>query len=403
MDITATSSHRCRISQRVRSISNSATKEMALLAARIGGCVSLGQGVPSFATPPHIIEAVTKILIEDPGSGKYSLQTGMARLRKRIAEYMLMEKNITVDPESEVCVTVGGMEALLATVLTVVDQGDEVILPSPTYASYIEQITLAGGIPKFVPLTSDWGLDLQAVNRAVTPRTRAIILCNPGNPTGTVFSNEETISLCELAVSRDFVVITDEAYDYIVYDGEKVLSPLSIEKFRDNVISIYSFSKKYGLTGWRVGWVAAAQKWMEQIMKVHDATAICSPTPSQFAALAALDGDQECVTVMRDALIERRTRCCARLDKLSKYFSYVPPKGAFYVMAKYLFSEASSQEVAIRLLEEAKVITIPGGSFGQGGEGHLRISFGGELQAIDEAFDRIERWLEFGSHQTGLI
>ena len=382
------------ISKRVRSISPSATKEMALSAAGIGGCVSLGQGVPSFATPPHIIEAVTRALREDPSSGQYSLQTGMPALRKRIANYLLQEKNVAMDPESEICVTVGGMEALLATVMTVVDEGDEVILPSPTYASYIEQILLAGGIPRFVPLTSTWGLDTEAISKAITPRTRAIMLCNPGNPTGTVFADAETIALCRLAVVHNFVVITDEAYDYMVYDGGMPLSPLSIDEFRNNVISVSSLSKKYALTGWRVGWVAAAGRWMEQIMKVHDATAICSPTPSQFAALAALDGDQRCLTAMRDELVRRRALCCARLDKLNQYFSYVPPKGAFYVMAKYLFSSASSQDIATCLLKEAKVITIPGGAFGKGGEGHLRISFGGELQVISEAFDRIEYWLE---------
>jgi len=394
MEVIAASSHHYPISQRVRNISNSATKEMALIAAEIGGCVSLGQGVPSFATPPHIVKAVTRVLREDPGSGKYSLQTGMSSLRKSIAKYLFLEKNITVDPESEICVTVGGMEALLATVLTVVDQGDEVILPSPTYASYIEQILLAGGIPKCVPLTDTWGLDLEAIGKAVTPKTRAIMLCNPGNPTGTVFPDEETLALCRQAVAHNFIIITDEAYDYLVYKGTMPISPLSIEEFRNNVISIYSLSKKYALTGWRVGWVAATQPWMEQIMKVHDATAICSPTPSQFAALAAFDGDQNCVAAMRDELDQRRKLCCDRLDKLSKYFSYVPPKGAFYVMARYLFSDDSSQDVATRLLEEARVITIPGGSFGEGGEGHLRISFGGELQVLNEAFDRIEQWLE---------
>ncbi len=382
-----------KISKRVRNISPSATKEMALIAAGIGGCVSLGQGVPSFATPPHIVEAVTRALREDPSSGQYSLQTGMPALRRRIAEYMLVEKDVAVDPESEICVTVGGMEALLATVMTVVDEGDEVILPSPTYASYIEQILLAGGIPKFVPLTSTWGLDLEAIGRAITPKTRAIMLCNPGNPTGTVFADDEVIALCQQAVAHNFVVITDEAYDYMVYDGAMPLNPLSIDAFRDNVISISSLSKKYALTGWRVGWVAAARRWMEQIMKVHDATAICSPTPSQFAALAALDGDQQCLTAMRAELVKRKALCCARLDRLNAYFSYVPPKGAFYVMARYLFSASSSQEVAIRLLKEAKVITIPGGAFGEGGEGHLRISFGGESAVINEAFDRIERWL----------
>jgi len=396
MDNEATGVHHYQVSQRVQNIATSATKEMAIIAARIGGCVSLGQGVPSFATPAHIIEAVTKVLAEDANSGKYSLQTGMGELRYSIADYLLREKSIVIDPESEVCVTVGGMEALLATVMTVVDEGDEVILPTPTYASYIEQVLLAGGVPKHVPLTGEWGLDLAAIEKAIGPRTRAIMICNPGNPTGTVFSDEEIIALCKLAVVHNFVVITDEAYDYIVYGGATPCSPLGMDEFRDNVISIYSLSKKYALTGWRVGWVAATAGWMTQIMKVHDATAICAPTPSQFAALTALEGDQSCVAEMREKLVERRQLCCDRLDRLKEYFSYVAPKGAFYVMAKYLFSDDSSQEVATRVLEEAKVITIPGGAFGKGGDGHLRLSFGGEPEVINEAFDRIERWLGAG-------
>jgi aminotransferase len=393
MVFTDISPHRYPVSRRVVNIAPSATKEMALIAACLDDCVSLGQGVPSFATPPHIIEAVIKVLKEDSGSSKYSLQTGMPALRKSIGRYLFSQKNIMLDPESELCVTVGGIEALLATIMTVVDPGDEVILPSPTYASYTEQILMAGGVPRFVPLTDTWGLDLEAVCQAISPRTRAIILCNPGNPTGTVFPDSQILALCRLAVANNFVIITDEAYDYLVYEGDMPLNPFSIEEFRDNVISIYSLSKKYALTGWRIGWVAAAKGWMEQIMKVHDATTICAATPSQYAALAALEGDQNCIAEMREELVKRKDLCCRRLDKLSDYFSYVPPKGAFYIMAKYLFSDASSQEVATRLLKEAKVITIPGGPFGKGGENHLRISFGGELEVIDEAFDRIEQWL----------
>lgn len=364
-----------------------------MLAAERGGCVSLGQGVPSFATPQHIIDAVTKVLNSDPGSGQYSLQSGMVALRSCIAEYLFTHKNIEIDPAEEICVTVGGMEGLLATILTVVDTGDEVLLPSPTYASYTEQILLAGGIPRQVPLNSEWGLDIDAISNNVTPKTRALLLCNPGNPTGNVFSDKEITTLCQLALANDFVLITDEAYDYIIYDGDTPVSPLSIPSFRNHVISISSLSKKYALTGWRVGWVTASQPWMEQIMKVHDAATICSPTPSQFAALAALEGDQECVASMCRELEKRKTLCCSRLDRLSEHFSYVPPKGAFYIMAKYLFSSASSDTVAVRLLKEAGVVTIPGGSYGLGGEGHLRLSFGGEEETINTAFDRIEKWL----------
>lgn len=383
-----------RLSRRVRAIKPSATKEMAIIAAKIGGCVSLGQGVPAFPTPSHIIEAVTRALQCDPSAGQYSLQTGMAPLRERIARFMLDEKGVSLDPEKEICVTVGGMEALLASVMTVVDEGDEVILPSPTYASYTEQVLLAGGEPVYVPLTSRWGLDLAAIARAVTGKTRALMLCSPGNPTGGVFDNDEIMSLCRLAAAHDFIIITDEAYDYMIYDATSPLNPLRFDEFRSHVISVSSLSKKYALTGWRVGWVAAASEWMEQIMKVHDATAICSPTPSQIGGLAALDGDQDCVAGMRQALTERRAICCERLDRLSEYFSYVPPKGAFYVMAKYLFSDQDSHDVALQLLQEARVVTIPGGAFGPGGAGHLRISFGGEPDVLNEAFDRIERWVK---------
>ena len=341
-------------SRRVQAISPSATKEMAIIAARIGGCVSLGQGVPSFVTPANIIEAVSRALREDAGSGQYSLQTGMPALRHCIARRFLEEKRVAFDPESEICVTVGGMEALLATVMTVVDEGDQVILPSPTYASYTEQVLLAGGEPVYVPLTDRWELDLESIAKAITPKTRALMLCNPGNPTGTVFPDEQIWALCELAVANGFVVITDEAYDYMVYDGDIPVNPLSVDRFRNHVISVSSLSKKYALTGWRVGWVIAAAGWMEQIMKVHDAATICSPTPSQIAALAALEGDQQCVRDMRTQLTRRRALCCRRLDQLSDYFSYVPPKGAFYVMAKYRFTDDRSQDVAIRLLKRPR-------------------------------------------------
>ena len=384
------------VSRRVRAITASATKLMAQEAARIGGCVSLGQGVPSFPTPPAVVDAVCRTLREDPTSGKYTLQTGMPALRQRIARLLAEEKGVHIDPETELCCTVGGMEGLLATMLTVVDQGDEVILPSPTYASYIEQVHLAGGVPVFAPLDQRWGLDLAAVRRAITPRTRAIVLCNPGNPTGNLLDETEVRAVCELAVAHGFVVITDEAYDYLVYGAEQPFAPLSEARFRNHVVTVSSLSKKFALTGWRIGWVAAGAGLMEQIMKVHDATAICAPTPAQHAALAALDGDPAWLADTRRRLARRRALCCARLDRLSDFFRYVAPRGAFYVMARYLFSDEPSQTVARQVLHGARVITIPGGQFGAGGEGHLRLSFAGEEGEINEAFDRIEAWLRRG-------
>lgn len=386
----------CRPSSRVAAVSPSATKLMAQRAAAYDDCVSLGQGVPGFDPPDTVIEAVKETISTNRLSTRYSLQNGYPPLRDAVSKMMATEKGVLIDPEKELCITVGGMEALLAAILTVADRNDEILLPSPTYASYTEQVLLAGAVPVFVQLDGQWRLDITAMEKALTPRSKAILLCNPGNPTGNVFSSGEIRSLCELALANDLVLIVDEAYDYIVYSSEKILNPLSIDRYRNHVISIGSLSKKYCLTGWRVGWVAAASQWMDHIVKVHDAATICAPTPSQFAALAALGLDDDWVKDCCKQLEHRRAVCCDRLDRLGDYFSYVPPKGAFYILARYLFSEESSENMANRLLDEAHVITVPGGSFGPGGEGHLRLSFGGDEDEINEAFDRIERWIQQG-------
>ncbi|MFO7596530.1 MAG: aminotransferase class I/II-fold pyridoxal phosphate-dependent enzyme [Desulfocurvibacter africanus] len=384
-----------RGSRRVNLVEVSATKLMPIIAARVGGCVSLGQGVPSFATPPHVVEAVSRTLREDPASGKYSLQPGMPALRKAIASVLDREKGLRYSPESEIAVTVGAMEALLCAILAFVDRGDEVILPAPCYASHIEQVQLAEGVPVFAPLRrADWSLDAEAVRRAITPRTKAIVLCSPGNPTGAVFDEADMAAVCELAMAHDLLVISDETYDYVTYGRPMPTSPATYPGMRERTVVINSFSKKYALTGWRVGYMAAAEPLMADLLKIHDASAICAPTPAQHAALAALSGPQDVVDEMRQALERRRDLCCRRLDELSDYFDYVAPGGAFYIMARYKFIDAPSMEVATQLIEEARVITIPGGSFGPGGEGHLRLSFGGEESEIEEAFARIGRWVK---------
>lgn len=383
------------ISRRVRQINISAIKEMPLIASKVPGCVSLGQGIPSFATPPHIVEAVCRAVKDLPESGKYTLGPGMPELREAIARSLAAGGGVAVDPDREICITVGAMEALSAAILTVVDRGDEVILPSPNYASHIEQVLLAEGIPVFAPLTdSGWQLDPEAVRRAVTPRTKAIVLCNPHNPTGANFSEEALRSIAEMAVRHDFFVICDDTYDFLVYDGQAHFSLTRIPELRDRIIAAFSFSKKYAMTGWRVGYVWASEGLLDQIMKVHDAVAICAPTLSQYAALAAIDGPQDCVGEMRATLQKRRDLVCNRLEKMGEYFDCIKPRGAYYLMARYAETGVDSMTFALRLLHEAHVITIPGAAFGPAGEHHIRISFGGTEAELQEAFDRIERWIE---------
>ena len=382
------------ISRRVERIPASDTKQMPVLAARIGGCVSLGQGVPSFETPGHITEAVCRALRDEPASGKYSLQPGMRPLRQAIADTLQKEKGILADPDSEITVTVGAMEGLLAAVLALVERGDEVILPAPTYASYIEQVLLAEGQPVFVPLrTADWSLDVDAVEKAITSRTRLVIVCNPSNPTGAVFADDDIRRLAECVNHHGIYLISDETYDYLTYESPVPMSPASLPGMSEHVISVFSFSKKYAMTGWRVGYVTAPRSVMAGMMKVHDVAAICAPAPSQYAALAALTGPTDPIRQMRDALDARRTLCCRRLDTLADAFDYVAPRGAFYIMARYRFTDTPSRKTAVRLLNEARVITIPGGAFGPGGEGHLRLSYGGTEEEIGTAFDRIDAWL----------
>ncbi len=382
------------ISRRVRGITISAIKEMPLLASRIGGCVSLGQGIPSFATPRHIVDAVFRAMIENPDGGKYTLGPGLPELREAVAKELGVKAGVPVDGEREICITVGAMEALAAAVLTVVDRGDEVILPSPNYASHIEQVLLAEGVPVFVPLEEGaWQLDVERIEDAVTPKTRAIILCNPHNPTGANFREEDLRAVAEMAARRNIFLIADETYDFLVYDGESHFSLTGIPEIRDRLIATFSFSKKYAMTGWRVGYVFAPEAILDQMMKIHDAVAICAPTPSQVAALAALEGPQDCVRDIADALRRRRDLTCERLDRLGDHFTHVTPRGAYYLMARFKASGVDSMTYALRLLHEARVITIPGAAFGPAGEGHVRLSFGGRESEIHEAFDRIEEWL----------
>jgi len=388
-------------SRRVAQISVSAIKQMPVLASKVMGAISLGQGIPSFGTPPFITNAVIDALKHDEKIGKYSLQPGLPGLRHEIAHYLGWRKGITVDSEREIFVSCGAMEALAAGIATVIDRGDEVIIPTPNYASHIEQVLFSEGIPVFVPLIEEqgWRLDVEGFRKAVTNKTRAIIICNPMNPTGAVFPQEDIQQIAELALEKNLFIIADEAYDFLIYDNLVHVSLASISELKNRLIAAFSFSKMYCMTGWRVGFMYASQKIIDQVLKVHDAFAICAPTISQYAALAALratngrDGEGDrFIDKLVNTLDVRRKLTCRRLDRLASLFSYQKPVGAYYVFPRIVEASMNSMDLALRLLYEAKVITIPGNGFGPSGEGHIRFSFGGTEDEINSAFDRIEDW-----------
>jgi aminotransferase len=233
------------------------------------------------------------------------------------------------------------------------------------------------------------------VRKAVTPRTRAILYCSPSNPTGTVFSEETLRYLAEIALEHNLLVITDEAYEYFVFDDHRHFSIGSIPEMKRNVISCFTFTKTYAMTGWRVGYLHAHEQWIPQIKKAHIPLAICAPVVSQYAALAALKGPQDCVQEFRNHYRSARDLMCERLDGLKKYLGYVKPGGSYLMFPKILVPEGrDSTSFCKRLLREARVSTTPGVAFGPTGEGHLRMSFCVPEDEIHKAFDRIERFFQ---------
>ena len=380
-------------SQRTQNIRISAAKLMPMLASGIGDCVSLGQGVPSFATPPHVVEAVCRALRDAPSAGKYSLQPGMAELRWAVAEQLAREKDLTANPETELAITVGGVEALFCAVLSLCERGDEVVIPEPCYPAYQEQVLLAEGRPVLVPLRrEDWSLDPEAVAAALTPRTKAIIINSPHNPTGAVFSREALLAVAALALRHDLYVICDDTYATLSYDAPD-WSLASVPELHDRLVIVGSFSPRYALTGWRVGYAFAAEPIMAQMLKIHDCAVSCAPTPAQIAALASLTGPQEAYADFKRLLAKRREHILGRLSAMGPILlPHGRPAGAFYVLVPYDLPLPPT-DVATRLIREAHVITIPGDSFGPGGAQSLRLSYGGETAEIETACDRLEDWL----------
>jgi aminotransferase len=381
------------ISKRVEQIPKSAIHEMTRLSKEIEDVAFLSWAKPTSRAPAHVGEGTIKAIKEGLTDG-YSESPGMLPLREEIVKKLKRDNQIDADP-SQIVVTVGAIEGLAAAVMAVVDPGDEVILPSPTYSTHINQVLLASGNPVFAPLVEEEGfaVDLDAIEKAVTPKTKAILFCTPNNPTGTVFSEQELRKIAEIALKHNLMVITDEAYEYFVFDKQKHFSIGSIPEMRKNTISCYTFTKTYAMTGWRIGYLHADKNLIPQIAKAHIPFAICCPVASQYAALSALQGPQDCIGEFCSKYKSARDLMCRRLDRLKHVFQYQKPGGAYLMLPKILLEEGSdSRTFCIKLLREAKVSTTPGVDFGPTGEGHLRLSFCVPEEMINTAFDRMEAY-----------
>jgi len=380
------------ISNRVSQIAKSAIHEMTRLSKQVEDVAFLSWAKPTSGTPEHIGEGAIKA-IKDGLAGGYSENAGLVKLREAIVRKLDRDNHIDANI-SQIMVTVGAIEGLSATMMAVIDPGDEVLLFTPTYSTHIGQVLMASGKPVLVPTVEETGfsLDFDAIKKAITPRTKAIVCCSPNNPTGTVFSEPELRELAALALKHNLTIITDEAYEYFVFDDKKHFSIASIPEMRDHVVSCFTFTKTYAMTGWRIGYLHACESMIPQITKAHIPFAICAPVVSQYAALAAMEGPQDCVAKFRESYITARNLMCKRLDELDKVFDYHKPMGSYLMFPKILLDEgADSMSFCKKLLMEGKVSTTPGIAFGPNGEQHLRLSFCVTEDEVNKAFDRIKK------------
>jgi aspartate/methionine/tyrosine aminotransferase len=417
--------------ERTKDLKLSIIKQMELRAAKFPDVISLAQGVPSFDTPSCIKRRVERALA-DGVVARYSLSPGLPELRELI-EIHLARENMFYDWQKEILITAGSIEGITATILAITNPGDEIIIPEPTYTSYREVVVLAGCQPVFVPLKEEngWTLDTDKIEAAITSKTKAIFYCNPNNPTGVVFTKEQLLKLGEMAKMHDLFLISDEVYKDFVFNchlefisgshemlkqvqhdnttkqKNKLFSLAEIPELRKKVIRLFSFSKTYAMTGWRIGYLHSDEEVASEILKVHDSLVTCAPVVSQYAAMGALEMGETDVKKFRKKYMERRDIICNRLNKLSGYFSYIKPNSTYYVFLKIKFenlpedfkndyknSKSLSWQFSLWLLEKAQVAVVPGMAFGPSGEGHIRMSFGKRKKDINEAFDRIETLLK---------
>jgi len=382
-----------KISDRVGRISKSAIHEMTRLSKDVDDVAFLSWAKPTADTPEHIKQGAIAAIKEGLVGG-YSENAGLLELRREIVKKLKRDNHVDAKI-SQIMVTVGAIEGLAAAVMAVVDPGDEVILPSPTYSTHVRQVIIASGKPVFVPTIEEEGfaLDIQAIKNAITRRTKAIMFCSPNNPTGTVWSEEQLRQVARIALENNLMVITDEAYEYFTYDGHEHFSIASIPEMRRNVISCYTFTKTYAMTGWRIGYLYTDEEMIPQIKKAHIPLAICAPVVSQYAALAALQGTQECVARFREHYLSVRNVMCERLDRLGSVFAYKKPGGSYLMFPRILLEEGKdSTAFCKRLLIEGGVSTTPGIAFGPTGQGHLRMSFCVPEAEVNKAFDKMEAY-----------
>ncbi|MEA3320265.1 MAG: aminotransferase [Bacillota bacterium] len=382
---------RNRVAKHVQNLQPSGIRRFFDLAANMEGVISLGVGEPDFVTSWGVREACIASLHN--GHTSYTANAGLLELRKEISRYLVEQFEVEYRAETDVIVTVGASQALDLSIRAIVDPGDEVIVIEPCFVSYAPLIELVGGTAVRVGADAERGfsIDFHELEQAITDRTKAILLCFPNNPTGTMLSKEELMEVSKLVEKHDLLVLSDEIYAELSFD-EKFTSFATLPGMKERTILISGFSKGFAMTGWRLGFVAAPTDIIEAMLKIHQYAMMCASTMAQYGAIEALRNGRQDIEAMKKSYRRRRNYFVSSLNEIG--LDCHNPGGAFYAFPSVKLTGLSSQEFAERLLLEEKVAVVPGNVFGKSGEGYVRCSYASSLEQLQEAIKRMERFVK---------
>ena len=378
-----------------RDMKPSGIRKFFEIAATRKDCISLGVGEPDFVTPEKFSRAGINSILE--GKTQYTANAGLIQLRRAISEYLDGFIGVHYDPASEIIVTVGASEGLDAAFRAICAPGDEILVPEPCFVCYAPLVSLTGATPVPVRCTieNEFKLDAATLEAAITPRTKAVVVAFPNNPTGGIMEKSDLEKIAPVILKHDLMVFSDEIYGELVYGGAKFTSIASLEGMRERTIVLSGFSKAFAMTGWRLGYICAPRPIMDVVYKIHQYAIMCAPTAAQYAALAALevsmgDGFLE-VSEMREKYDERRRYLVDRLNALG--LTCFEPRGAFYAFPCVASTGMDGEQFALALLDAKNVAVVPGSAFGDSGKDFVRISYAYSVDAIKTALDKIEEFL----------
>lgn len=378
------------LSKKVVQIQPSGIRKFFDIVSEMDDAISLGVGEPDFDTPWHIREEGIYSL--EKGRTIYTSNAGLTELREEISNYIHRRFDVSYDPKQEVMVTVGGSEAIDIALRAMLDPGDEVLVPQPSYVSYVPCVTLADGVPVIIELqeTDEFKLRKQQLLDHITDKTKLLILPFPNNPTGSIMTKEDLQEIVDVIIEKDLYVISDEIYSELTYGTDHV-TIASFPGMKERTILINGFSKSFAMTGWRLGFATGPSNIMKQMIKIHQFAIMCAPTTSQYAAIEALKNGASDVEMMKESYNERRRYLLKALRDMG--FDCFEPFGAFYVFPSIKKFGMTSDQFASRLLQEEKLAVVPGTAFGDSGEGFLRISYAYSIEELKMALERMERFI----------